>query len=180
MRVFPFPALLLAIYASTAPFATAQTHEDKLAIARMHLAQSFHHLAIEADSITTAELIVDDLIAKGHDITDEQRNQIVDLFRMVMAEETRKMLLSFDQILADYFTYDELVALRNYEISPTGDRARQRLSIVMSQASAQVLSSATRNFPDLEPQLAEILGVEAARKLAPELSGDAPEPEPVD
>ena len=166
MFLFPFrrlralataAALAAALTLAPAMPATADTPEERRAIADAYVEASLEDMDVGRMVRSMWQPLVDQLAAAGTPLRPDQIERIDALYQASMGDELIAIMRSQVDTMVELFTLEELTALYEFYTSPLGRRVMSRLPEVLERQQPQILAMAERTMPVLIPQVIAIV-----------------------
>ena len=135
----------------------ADTREERLAVAKEYIAATVDDLDFDKMIGNMWKPIVGQLAAGGQVLDQMQLDEIQNLYRGEFLEPLTELMLSQDEIMADVYTLDEIIAMRDFYSTEVGRAAMRKLPILLERQQPLVLELATQSIPKVMPKLQKII-----------------------
>jgi hypothetical protein len=159
LRHLSAAALAVALLGGQTP-AHAETREDRVAAARLHVVLAVDDMVLDDVIRQIAASIVAEIAARGARTTPEQVAEFEALLQANLRAPLLDILLSQDEIMADVLTLEEIEALIDFYGSPAGRSVMRKLPEVMARQQPQIMAMVQGTMPSLTPEIVRIFGLE--------------------
>ncbi|ALI54449.1 DUF2059 domain-containing protein [Celeribacter marinus] len=152
-----FPAFAIAVSLVAACPAASETREERLAVAT-----EYNDLAI-ADMdmgrvISQMYLpILTQIRTSGRTVTEAQEADIQDLYMEAFEQPMYEVMGETSGIMADMFTLDEIVALRDFYKTAEGRAVMVKMPDMIGAQQPMIIEMVTAKMPSVMEQLQDIL-----------------------
>lgn len=152
-----FLSLFIVIGLSTTSL-SADTRDERLEIAKNYIAATVEDMDFDRLIRNMWQPIIDQVSAGGQTVTEEQKEEIHAMYVAEFGEPLRNLMLEQDEIMADVYTLEEIVAMRDFYATPAGRAAITKMPLLMERQQPIILELVMSRIPQLMPKLGQIIG----------------------
>ena len=159
--------LFLAIALALPLPASAETREDRVAVAAEYVELALQGFDMAAVIDTMSQPILQQVAAGGQVLTDAQVSAIRKLYADTFTGPMTALMRDQAGLMADLMTYGEITALRDFYATPEGKSVMAKLPQLTAAQQPGVVALINENMGTLMPQVLAIINGEAAPAEAP-------------
>jgi hypothetical protein len=152
--------ILAALLALPLP-ALAETREERVTAAKEYVELALAGFDMSAVIETMYQPILQQVAAGGQTLTEEQVQQIRQLYLDAFTEPMLSLMREQSEIMADIMTLGEITALRDFYATPEGKSVMAKLPQLTAAQQPGVMKLVSDNMEGLMPQVLAIINGEA-------------------
>jgi hypothetical protein len=149
--------LTLALCATLATGALADTRDARLAAARAYVEMSAADIDIDGMMRAMYRPVLDQLAGQGINPGPNQIDEIHALYTEIMAQPLLDIMRAQDEIMADLLTLEEIEALASFYATPLGRSVMTKLPQMIEAQQPQIMGLLETTMPVLVPRLLQII-----------------------
>lgn len=159
--------ILVALLAAPLP-ALAETREERVAVAKEYVELALAGFDMNAVIETMYQPILSQVAAGGQTLTDDQVQQIRQLYVDAFTEPMFSLMREQSEIMADMMTLAEITALRDFYATPEGKSVMAKLPQLTAAQQPGVMKLVNDNMEGLMPKVLAIINGEAPQEPTPQ------------
>jgi uncharacterized protein len=152
------PILLALTIALPAP-ASADTREERLALARSYVSQALADMDVDRIVRQMYAPLLAEAEQRGVSVSAAQKAEIDALYMSRLKQPLIDILLQQDEIMADLLTLEEVKALADFYATPAGRSVMTKMPAVMERQQPQIMAFVQGNMPSMMPEILRILKI---------------------
>lgn len=145
MRIYP--VLLVIFLAITALPSFAETRQERLKVASEYLEATLADVDMQALIEQMWKPVVQNIEKSGKKLSDEKISSIRTLYSGTFTEPMFELMRGQKEIMADTFSLTEIIALKEFYISPVGRSVMKKLPQLIGSQQPAIMKMVQAKIP---------------------------------
>ncbi|MEM7242294.1 MAG: DUF2059 domain-containing protein [Pseudomonadota bacterium] len=155
MKIFAATIFTMTVIAT--PILAETEEEKKLRIATDYAVQAAEDMDISKMVVQMWQPIVDQAVASGKTVSQEQRDKINAVYQETFAEPMLDLMKAQGPIMADHLSLAELEALSAFYATPEGRAVMQKFPEMFADQQPMIIEMVQSNIGTVMPVIMEVL-----------------------